>query len=99
MRRNYLYILASKKQGTLYIGVTSNLARRVYEHKINIVPGFSSKYKTSVLVHIEEYSLMTDAIAREKTLKKWNRSWKIKLIDDHNPEWNDLSQYLLSQEE
>ena len=96
MKKPYVYILCSKKYGTLYIGVTSNLARRIYEHKMNLVPCFSTKYQTLILVHVEAYELMTNAIDREKTLKKWYRSWKIQLIEQHNPEWQDLSGYLVA---
>ena len=96
MSRHYFYILCSKKNGTLYTGVTHNIARRIQEHRMNLITGFSSQHHISILVHLEEYSLMSDAVAREKKLKKWNRAWKIKLIEDHNPEWKDLSQYLLA---
>ena len=96
MNRHYFYILASKKNGTLYIGTTHNMARRIQEHRMNLIPGFSSQHDISILVHLEEYSLMSDAAAREKKLKKWNRAWKIQLIEERNPEWKDLSQYLLA---
>ena len=96
MSRHYLYILSTKKNGTLYVGVTHNIARRLQEHKTSLIPGFSSQYNISILVHLEEFSLMSDAVAREKKLKKWNRAWKIQLIEERNPEWKDLSQFLLS---
>ena len=96
MGRHYVYILSSQKRGTLYIGVTNDLARRIYEHQNNLIPGFTSQYLVHNLVYVEEYDLMVNAIAREKTLKKWNRDWKIKLIEDQNPEWKDLSCYLIS---
>ena len=95
MKRHFVYILSSKKRGTLYIGVTSNLSRRIYEHKQKLLIGFSQRYDVTILVHVEEFSLMVDAIDREKYLKKWNRLWKINLIEKDNPEWKDLSEYLL----
>ena len=87
----YVYILASKKYGTLYIGVTNNLTRRVHEHKNDIVHGFTQKYSVHLLVHIERYSSISEAITREKKLKNWRRIWKIELIEDNNPFWKDLS--------
>ena len=89
-KRPAVYILASKKNGTLYIGVTSNLPKRVYEHKHNLIGGFSSKYKVHQLVYYEMHQEMVAAITREKQLKKWNRAWKINLIIEKNPEWNDF---------
>jgi putative endonuclease len=95
MKRHFVYILCSEKNGTLYVGVTHNLAQRVYQHQKKTVPGFSSKYDVCKLVYVEQYSLMMQAVAREKKLKKWNRQWKINLIEKNNPEWKDLSQYLM----
>ena len=92
----YTYILASKKNGILYIGVTNNLKRRVTEHKEKINPGFTNRYNVNMLVYFETYSKILEAIKREKQLKKWKRQWKIELIESINPEWNDL--FLLSQE-
>ncbi|MDA9533451.1 MULTISPECIES: GIY-YIG nuclease family protein [unclassified Bradyrhizobium] len=86
----YVYILASKKHGTLYIGVTSDLVRRVYEHKTKAVPGFTTKYDVSKLVLFEIYDDAVTAIAREKELKKWRRDWKTRLIEEQNPNWDDL---------
>ena len=86
----YVYILASRKHGTLYIGVTSDLIRRVYEHKIKIVPGFTTKYGVDKLIYFEIFDDPTSAITREKQLKKWRRDWKIALIEDKNPGWVDL---------
>lgn len=86
----YTYILASQKNGTLYIGVTGNLEKRIYEHREGLVPGFTRNYHVTKLVIIEEYSDIEQAILREKRLKKWNRSWKIELIEKHNPDWRDL---------
>lgn len=87
----YVYVLASKRNGTLYIGVTNNLERRVYEHKHNIVKGFTAKYNVHQLVYYEQTSDIAAAIEREKQLKKWNRQWKLELIEAINPDWEDLS--------
>lgn len=88
----YIYILASQKNGTLYIGVTNDLERRVLEHKQKINDGFTSKYEVTRLVYFESFQYINDAILREKHLKKWNRQWKINLIEEENKEWNDLSE-------
>ncbi len=90
MKRYYVYILASKKNGTLYIGVTNNLVKRVYEHKNNLVAGFTKKYNVHKLVYYEEFNDIYEAIAREKRLKKWRRKWKIELIEKSNSMWKDL---------
>ncbi len=95
MKSYYVYILTNKKQGTLYLGITNNLIRRIYEHKQGCVDGFSKKYKTNQLVYFEETSDVDSAIQREKQMKKWYRSWKIKLIEQNNPEWKDLYKDLL----
>ncbi|OGK57109.1 hypothetical protein A3J15_02465 [Candidatus Roizmanbacteria bacterium RIFCSPLOWO2_02_FULL_38_10] len=87
----YTYILASKRNGTLYIGVTNNLERRIYEHKNNLIPGFTLKYNIYLLVYYEQIPEINTAIKREKQLKKWNRKWKLDLIERVNPNWNDLS--------
>ena len=86
----YVYILASKPNGTLYIGVTNNIARRVWEHKQGLVEGFTKKYAVHRLVYCEAFARPQEAIRREKRLKKWNRAWKIQLIESTNPEWKDL---------
>ncbi len=86
----YVYIMASKQNGTLYIGVTNDLVRRVFEHKNGITGGFTTKYKLTILVYFEAHHDITSAIQREKTLKKWNRQWKIDLIEKDNPQWKDL---------
>ncbi len=86
----YVYILASKKYGTLYIGVTSNLIKRVYEHKTNVIEGFTKEYNVKNLVYFETTPSMISAIQREKQLKKWNRAWKIRIIEEFNPTWKDL---------
>jgi putative endonuclease len=86
----YVYILASQRNGTLYIGVTDNLARRVLEHKDNVVEGFTKRYNIHTLVYHEQYENPESAIQREKQLKKWERRWKIALIEMNNPRWEDL---------
>ncbi|MAG11761.1 MAG: endonuclease [Parcubacteria group bacterium] len=91
MRKYYIYILASKRNGTLYLGVTYDLGRRVSEHKQGMVSGFTSKYGVYMLVYFEEYNDIRDAIQREKAVKKWYRSWKLRMIEKMNPEWKDLS--------
>ncbi|MDX9822406.1 MAG: GIY-YIG nuclease family protein [Syntrophales bacterium] len=90
MKQYYVYILASKRNGTLYVGVTSDLTKRVYEHKKNLAEGFTEKYDVHSLVYYEAYGDAVDAIAREKQLKKWNRKWKLELIEKKNPKWKDL---------
>jgi len=89
-RQFYVYILASRRNGTLYIGVTNNLARRVWEHKVDAVDGFTKKYGVHRLVWYEAADTALAAITREKQLKKWRRAWKLKLIEMMNPEWKDL---------
>jgi putative endonuclease len=86
----YVYILASKIGGTLYIGVTNDLVRRVYEHREELASGFTKKYEVHRLVYFEQHSDIEAAIRREKRLKKWNRRWKIQLIEEANPNWIDL---------
>ena len=86
----YVYILASKKDGVLYIGMTNDLQRRIYEHKKNKVDGFTKKYFVHRLVYFECFKDPYNAILREKRLKKWKRQWKIELIEKENPEWKDL---------
>ena len=90
MRQYYVYILASKKNGTLYIGVTNNLLKRVHEHKNDLMEGFTQKYRVHSLVYYEVYGDIIDAITREKRMKKWKRQWKIELIEKTNPQWRDL---------
>ena len=86
----WVYILASKRNGTLYVGVTSNLAKRVWEHREQLVEGFTRKYGVHELVYYEIHDDMISAITREKQIKKWNRAWKLKLIEKVNPNWRDL---------
>ena len=82
--------MASKRNGTLYVGATSNLVKRVHEHKNDLADGFTKKYRVHNLVYFELHEDMSDAIAREKQIKKWNREWKLELIEKSNPEWKDL---------
>ena len=87
----YVYILASKIRGTLYIGITNDLQKRVYEHKREIKKGFTEKYGINKLIYFETFKDVNEAIKREKNLKKWKRAWKIKLIEEDNKKWLDLS--------
>ena len=88
--RYAVYILASRRNGTLYSGITSDLVRRMEQHKSLAVPGFTRKYNVTTLVYVERYADVNAAIAREKQLKGWNRAWKLKLIERSNPTWADL---------
>jgi putative endonuclease len=85
-----VYIMASKKNGTLYVGVTSNLVKRIWEHKNNMVEGFTKRYGVHQLVWYELHASMESALAREKRLKDWKRAWKLELIEKNNPDWQDL---------
>ena len=85
-----VYILASRRNGTLYVGVTSDLIKRAWEHRSNLAEGFTKKYNVHELVYYELHDDMIVAITREKQLKKWNRAWKLKLIEEKNPDWRDL---------
>ncbi len=91
MKNYYVYILTNKPRGTLYIGVSSNLKKRIYEHKLQSFDGFTKKYNIRILVYFEEFSDAISAIEREKRLKKWNRDWKIRLIEESNKDWRDIS--------
>ena len=91
MKSYFVYILASARNGTLYIGVTNNLERRMYEHSHHLQSGFTDTYNVTRLVYFEETSSVEAAIAREKQLKNWRRAWKLELIDKENPEWRDLA--------
>ena len=86
----YVYIMASRKDGAIYVGVTNDIARRIYEHLTKVIKGFTSKYNITRLVWFEIYEDPISAISREKELKKWKRSWKIQLIEAQNPLWDDL---------
>ena len=84
------YILASQRHGTLYVGVTSDLIRRIWVHREAVVEGFSQRYRTHLLVYVEQHATMEAAISREKQIKKWHRAWKARLIEQNNPAWEDL---------
>ena len=86
----YVYILASRRNGTLYTGVTSDLAKRVHEHKVDLVDGFTKRYGVHSLVYYETVDDVESAIAREKQIKRWKRAWKVELIEGVNPDWRDL---------
>jgi putative endonuclease len=97
MTKNYwVYIMASGRNGTLYIGVTNDLARRVGEHRKGLAEGFTKKYGVKMLVYSEIFDDIQTAIARETRLKKWKRRWKLELIEKHNPDWRDLAETLTS---
>lgn len=89
-KQYYVYILASRRNGTLYVGVTSDLIKRVYQHKNGLTDGFTGRYRVHDLVHYEVTEDVLSAINREKQIKKWNRAWKISLIEKVNPQWRDL---------
>jgi putative endonuclease len=95
MASGFCYIMTNRPRGVLYVGVTSNLPRRAYEHRMGLLDGFTSRYGLTQLVHYEQYALIVDALAREKTLKRWTRAWKIALIEKDNPGWVDLYDQLL----
>ena len=90
----YVYILASRKNGTLYVGVTNDIVRRATEHREGAIDGFTKKYRVHRLVYLEEHDRVLDAITREKTLKRWRRAWKTALIEKDNPDWRDLYEEL-----
>ncbi|MCK9352511.1 MAG: GIY-YIG nuclease family protein [Candidatus Paceibacterota bacterium] len=90
MKTSFVYILANERNGTLYIGVTSDLVKRIHEHKTNAIDGFTKKYNVHILVYYEMAEDIRGAIEREKQLKKWNRQWKLNLIEKENPTWKDL---------
>jgi len=92
----YVYLLASRKDGALYLGVTNDLIRRVFEHRSKTVPGFSSRYNITKLVWFEIYDDPISAISREKEIKKWRRAWKVALIVKENPDWKDLYESIAS---
>lgn len=93
----YVYILASKKNGTIYIGITNDIVRRVYEHKNKVNKGFTNKYNVNLLVYFENHSDVNQAIELEKQLKNWHRQWKVDLIEKDNPHWKDLFNSILSE--
>jgi putative endonuclease len=90
----FVYILASKRNGTLYVGVTNDLARRMTEHKAKLVRGFTQKYGVTLLVYFETFESVLEARSREHSLKRWRRAWKLKLIEELNPDWRDLTDEL-----
>ncbi|MGL4768560.1 MAG: GIY-YIG nuclease family protein [Formosimonas sp.] len=90
MKHPAVYILANQRNGTLYVGVTSNLPQRIYQHREGLADGFSQQYGVKMLVWFEQHETMSSAIAREKAIKKWRREWKLNLIETQNPEWRDL---------
>ena len=95
MKIYWVYILSSKRNGTLYTGVTNDLLRRVYEHKHKLVDGFTKRYHVSQLVYAEEFNDINEAILREKCIKQWKRAWKLQLIEEQNPNWKDLYEDLI----
>ena len=95
MKQPCVYLLSSRRNGTLYLGVTSELVKRVWQHKENLAEGFTKRYQVHHLVWYEPHDRMESAIQREKTIKKWKRSWKVALIEKENPEWRDLYEDLL----
>ncbi len=95
-KRFYVYILANKKYGTLYTGVTSDLSKRTWQHKNHAAPGFTNTYNLDKLVYYEIHEIAESAIRREKRLKSWQRQWKLELVDAFNPEWNDLYESILA---
>jgi putative endonuclease len=90
----YVYIMTNRKEGSLYIGITNNLARRAYEHREKLVSGFTQKYNLHRLVYYETYQTAQEAIQREKNMKEWKRAWKTELIETMNPDWRDLYEEL-----
>ncbi|KKQ33159.1 MAG: Excinuclease ABC C subunit domain protein [candidate division TM6 bacterium GW2011_GWF2_37_49] len=98
MRIYAVYILTNETRGTLYIGVSNDLKRRMLEHRLGLVDGFTKKYSLKKLVHVEQFKYINNAIKREKQLKRWHREWKINLIEEQNPEWNDLYESIFGPE-
>ena len=96
-KRYYVYMLASRRNGTLYIGVTNNLLRRIWEHREGLIPGFTKRYNVNMLVHYEAFESVHAALQRETNLKKWKREWKMNLIQEANLEWEDLYERLLAE--
>lgn len=98
LKTYYVYILASRRNGTLYVGVTNDLRRRVQEHKSDTIEGFTKKYSVHMLVHYEPCESAYSAIQREKNIKAWQRKWKLRLIEETNPEWKDLYPDIMGEE-
>ena len=97
MKQYYVYILSSKRNGTLYISVTNDLIKRIYEHKNDLVDGFTKQYQVHSLVYFEIHTNINEAIKREKSMKKWLRKWKLELIEKNNPNWIDLYELLVNE--
>jgi putative endonuclease len=95
MPSGFCYIMTNRARGVLYVGSTTNLPRRAYEHRMGLLDGFTSRYGVTQLVHYEEYPLFMDAVRRERAIKHWSRAWKIELVEKNNPEWTDLYDHLL----
>ena len=94
MRQFYVYILSNRRYGVLYVGMTNDLVRRMYEHQQKLVAGFTKSYGVIRLVYFEQFSSVDEARARERGLKRWRRAWKLKLVDEFNPEWRDITNEL-----
>jgi len=92
MKAYYVYILSNRRYGVLYVGITNNLLRRISEHKLKLVPGFTNEHGVMKLVYFETYNSITEARAREHSMKRWRRAWKLELVDKTNPQWRDLSE-------
>lgn len=95
MKAGYVYIMASRKNGTIYIGVTSDLPARAYQHRCGLIEGFTKKYRCRMLVWYEVHDTIEAARCRELQMKKWNRTWKLRAIEEMNPDWNDLFESLI----
>ncbi|GAB5382841.1 MAG: GIY-YIG nuclease family protein [Aliiglaciecola sp.] len=95
MEESYVYIMSNKPKGTLYVGVTAELDNRVYQHRTSEIKGFTKRYNLTQLVYYEVHQSLYEAISREKRLKKWNRAWKIRLIEKNNPDWEDLYEQIV----
>lgn len=95
-KQYFVYILAKARNSTFYVGITSDLPKRIWEHKNGVADGFTKKHGIKTLVHFEIFNDPENAIKREKRLKKWNRTWKMKLIEEHNPDWRDLYEDICS---
>jgi putative endonuclease len=96
MKQFYVYIMASQRNGTLYTGVTSNLVQRVWAHREGLVDGFTKRYGVKTLVYFEAHETAESAITREKQIKKWDRAWKVEMVEKDNPEWKDLYELIVS---
>ncbi|MFV0622925.1 GIY-YIG nuclease family protein [Sphingomonas sp. ac-8] len=95
MKVGYVYIVASRRNGTIYVGCTSNLVQRTWQHRTAAIDGFTSEHGCTLLVWYEPHDDLQEARLRERQIKKWNRAWKLKLIEDHNPQWEDLFDQLI----